>query len=222
MLGEILATFEIDVSYMSDEEFLSCMEMKFDSVKYHAEIPNEAKTGEKFMKKSVDIGDQVSQNIGVFFPTRLDNYAKIVRGCKRYGRYMDDIYVIGETKEYVESVIEGIKLEAEKLGMFINDKKTKITKLSGVYKYLQVKYSLTNTGKVIKRINPKNVTRERRKLKAYKRLLDKGVMSYGDIEQAARSWMGSFAKIMSKQQIKNMKTLYKELFGKELSWKKRK
>ena len=222
LLGEILSTFEVDVSYMSDEEFSLCMDTKFDSVKYHAEIPKEAKTGEKFMKKSVDIGDQVSQDIGVFFPTRLDNYAKIVRGCKRYGRYMDDIYIIGETKEYVESIIEGIQREAEKMGMFINEKKTRVTKLSGIYKYLQVKYSLTDTGKVIKRINPQSVTRERKKIKAYKRLLDKGIMSYDDVEQDVRSWMGSFARIMSKQQIKNMKTLYKELFGKELSWKKRK
>ncbi len=222
LLDEILNTFEVDVSYMSEEEFSSCLTMKFDSVKYHSEISNEVKTGEKFMQKSVDIGDQVSQDIGVFFPTRLDNYAKIVRGCKRYGRYMDDIYVMGETKEYVESVIEGIKREVKKLGMFINEKKTRITKLSGTYKYLQVKYSLTDTGKIIKRINPKNVTRERRKLKAYKRLLDRGEMSYNDVEQAAKSWMGSFAKLMSKQQIRNMKTLYKELFGKELLWKRRK
>ena len=106
--------------------------------------------------------------------------------------------------------------------MFINEKKTRVTKLSGTYKYLQVKYSLTDTGKVIKRINPQSVTRERKKIKAYKRLLDKGIMSYDDVEQDVRSWMGSFARIMSKQQIKNMKTLYKELFGKELSWKKRK
>lgn len=220
LLGEILSTFEIDVSYMDDEEFSHCMERRFNSVEYHEKISDEQRTGEKFMPKSVDIGDQVSQDIGVFFPTRLDNYAKIVRGCKRYGRYMDDIYIIGESKEYVESVIAGIKVEAEKLGLFINEKKTRVVKLSGTYKYLQVKYSLTETGKVIKRINPKSVTRERRKIKAYKRLLDKGEMLYEDIEQAVKSWMGTFARLMSKKQIKNMKALYKELFGKELIWKK--
>lgn len=220
LLSEILSTFEIDVSYMTDEEYSHCMDMRFNSVEYHTVISDEQRTGEKFMAKSVDIGDQVSQDIGVFFPTRLDNYAKIVRGCKRYGRYMDDIYIIGSTKEYVESVIAGIKEEAEKLGLFINEKKTRVVKLSSTYKYLQVKYSLTETGKVIKRINPKSVTRERRKIKAYKRLLDKGEMSYEDIEQAVKSWMGSFAKLMSKKQIKNMKILYKELFGKELIWKK--
>ena len=222
LLGEIVSTFEIDVSYMTDEEYARCMEIRFDSVKYHSEITDEQRTGEKFMPKSVDIGDQVSQDIGVFYPTRLDNYAKIVRGCKRYGRYMDDIYIIGETKEFVESVIAGITEEAKSLGLFINEKKTRVVKLSGTYKYLQIKYTLTETGKVIKRINPKSVTRERRKIKAYKRLLDKGEMPYEDIEQAVKSWMGSFASLMSKKQIKNMKTLYKELFGKELTWKKSK
>lgn len=216
LLSEILSTFEIDVSYMTDEEYANRMGLRFNSVEYHEVISDEQRTGEKFMAKSVDIGDQVSQDIGVFFPTRLDNYAKIVRGCKRYGRYMDDIYIIGSTKEYVESVIAGIKEEAEKLGLFINEKKTRVVKLSSTYKYLQVKYSLTDTGKVIKRINPKSVTRERRKIKAYKRLLDKEEMAYEDIEQAVKSWMGSFAKLMSKKQIKNMKILYKELFGKEL------
>lgn len=220
LLSEILSTFEIDVSYMTDEEYANRMGLRFNSVEYHEVISDEQRTGDRFMAKSVDIGDQVSQDIGVFFPTRLDNYAKIVRGCKRYGRYMDDIYIIGSTKEYVESVIAGIKEEAEKLGLFINEKKTRVVKLSSTYKYLQVKYSLTDTGKVIKRINPKSVTRERRKIKAYKRLLDKGEMTYEDIEQAVKSWMGSFAKLMSKKQIKNMKILYKELFGKELIWKK--
>ena len=62
--------------------------------------------------------------------------------------------------------------------------------------------------------------RERRKIKAYKRLLDKGEMLYDDIEQAVKSWMGSFYRLMSKKQINNMKTLYKTLFGKELTWKK--
>ncbi len=83
-----------------------------------------------------------------------------------------------------------------------------------------MKYRLTDTGKVVKRINPKSVTRERRKLKAYKRMLGKGAIPYEDIEQAYKSWMGDFTKLMSKRQIKNMKQLYRDLFGKEPRWKK--
>lgn len=139
-----------------------------------------------------------------------------------YGRYMDDIYVIGETKEYVESVIQGIAEQVNSLGIFINERKTRIVKLSQTFKYLQVKYSLLESGKVAKRINSKSVTRERRKLKAYKRLFDKGKIEYGAIEQAYKSWMGSHVPIMSKNQVKNMKQLYRELFGKEPEWKKQK
>lgn len=139
-----------------------------------------------------------------------------------YGRYMDDIYIIGETKDYVESVIQGIAEQAKSLGIFINERKTRIVKLSQPFKYLQIKYRLSDSGRVIKRISPKSVTRERRKLKAYKRLLDRGAMVYADIEQAYKSWMGDYARIMSKEQVKNMKQLYKGLFGKEPRWKKQK
>ena len=185
LFGQIVDTFQIDVSYMDDEEYAGCMDQRFDSVKYHESIPEELRTGQKFMAKSVDIGDQVSQDIGIFYPAQLDNYAKIVRGAKRYGRYMDDIYIIGDTREYIASVIHGIADQAGRLGIFINEKKTRIVKLSSTFKYLQIKYSLSDSGKVIKRINPKSVTRERRKLKAYKRLLDRGEMMYGDIHPEA-------------------------------------
>lgn len=219
LLDEILSGMEIDVSYMSDEEYERCMDEKFNSVEYYETIPKELRTGEKFMRKSVNIGDQVSQDIGVFYPHRIDNYVKIVRGFRRYGRYMDDMYMIHPDRDYIKETIRGIEAEASELGLFINRKKTRICRLSDKYTYLQIKYFLTDTGKVAKRINPKSLTRERRKLKAYRNLLSKGEIEYADIEQAAKSWIGNFAYLMSKKQKKNMKKLYRELFGKELRWK---
>ena len=220
LFGQIVDTFRIDVSYMDDEEYAGCINQKFDSVKYHQQIPKERRTGQKFMDKSVDIGDQVSQDIGIFYPVQVDNYAKIVRGAKMYGRYMDDIYIIGNTKEYIASVIHGITEQAGELGIFINERKTRIVELSSTFKYLQIKYSLTDSGKVIKRINPKSVSRERRKLKAYKRMCEKGKIEYNAVEQAYKSWMGANVPVMSKKQVENMKQLHKGLYGKEPRWKK--
>ena len=220
LLNEILRTFEVDVSYMTDEEYAGCMDRKFNSVEYYEKIPKERRTRERFMKKSVDIGDQLSQDIGIFFPTPIDIYVKTVRGCRWYGRYMDDMYIICRDREELESIISGIVQEAKAMGMFINEHKTRIARLGDTYKYLQIKYSLTPSGRVIRRINPKAVTRERRRLGAYKRLMDRGMLSFDAIEQATRSWMGDFSKIMSKKQIKGMKARYKTLFGKELSWKR--
>lgn len=219
LLDEILRTFEIDVSYMTDDEYARCMEAKFNSVQYYETIPAEARTGQQFMPKGVDIGDQVSQDIGIYFPTPVDNYVKIVRGCKWYGRYMDDMYIICRDRDELRSIIEGAKEVARSLGIYINDRKTHIVRLSDTYKYLQIKYSLAENGRVIKRINPKAVTRERRRMKAYKRLIVRGEMSYEAAEMAIRSWMGDYSRLMSKKQIQNMKALYRALFGKELSWK---
>lgn len=222
LLDNILSSFQIDVSYMSDKEYSECLSKKFDSLEYYETIPNEWKTGEKYMEKSVDIGDQTAQNIGVYYPTPIDNYIANVCGFHKDGRYMDDIYMIHENRECIKETMEGVKEQAEKLGLFINEKKTRICHLSETFKYLQIKYFLADTGKVVKRINPKSVTRERRKLKAYKRLLNDGKMTYPAIEQAYRSWMGSYARIMSKEQIEHMKGLYMQLYGKDPRWKKRK
>ena len=77
LMDEILHNMEVDVSYMTDAEFAVCMSQKFNSVEYYRNVPKEARTGEKMMPKSVDIGDQVSQHIGVFFPYRIDNYVDV-------------------------------------------------------------------------------------------------------------------------------------------------
>lgn len=220
LLSGIIDTFRVDVSYMTDEEYAGCLERKFNSIEYFETVTDDMKTGDKYMAKSVDIGDQTSQNIGVYYPTPIDNYATIVRGHRRYGRYMDDIYFIHHDKAFIEETLNGIYEKAAELGLFINTKKTRICKLSQTFTYLQIKYYLTDTGKVVKRINPKSVTRERRKLKAYKRLLDKGEMSYPSIKQSYKSWMGRYAKLMSKAQIKNMKALYKQLYKEDPRWKK--
>ena len=220
LLDVIFDNFKVDVSYMTDQEYENCINEKFNSIEYHMKINDSLKTGEKFMKKSVDIGDQVSQDVGVYYPTKIDNYATVVRGCKRYGRYMDDIYIIHESKDYLKSVIEGIKKQSSELGLFVNEKKTRIAKLSDCYKYLQFKYTLLENGRVMKRINPKTLTRERKKLKAYKRIMDAGIMPYADIENCYKSWMGNYARYMSKKQRKNIQDLYESLFERRPRWKK--
>ena len=220
LFSHILDTFEVDMSHLSNDEFAKCMDEIFISLDYYEETKDVKKKGKKMMKKSVNIGDQVSQVIGIFFPTWIDNYVKIVLGKKRYGRYMDDMYIIGETKEEVQSVIRGIEVRAKEIGLFVNPKKTQIHKLSDRFTFLQMRYFMTDTGKVVIRINPSRITKERQKLKAYKRLLDKGKMSFDQIKQCYKSWMGSYASVMSKQQIKNMKKLFYDLFGEDVRWKK--
>ena len=102
---------------------------------------------ENKQSKGIDIGSQPSQNIGIAYPYRIDNYIKIVRQCKYYGRYTDDSYIIYENKDFLRKILKEVIKIADSLGLKINPKKTQIKKLSETFKILQIKYYLTETRK---------------------------------------------------------------------------
>ena len=215
LLNVIFENFEIDVSYMSDEEYASCMDNVFSKLDYRR-IPKELLTGERFMAKSINIGDQLSQIIGVYYPYRIDNYVKYVRSQHFYGRYMDDWYIMNPSKEELLDILDGVRKIAEDRGIHIHEGKTHIVKISGIYRYLQVRYTLTPTGRIIRRINPKRVTSMRQKLKKLARKVQKGEASYENVESMFRSWMGGFYKVMSREQRLGLLALYEELYHKRI------
>ena len=216
LLTIIFNGFKIDVSYMSDEQYESCITDTFNKLEYRL-IPKEFLTGEKWMNKSVNIGDQLSQIIGIYYPYRIDNYVKYVRSQKFYGRYMDDWYIMNPNKKELQDLLDNIRVIADELGIHINEKKTHMVKISSTYKYLQVKYTLTKDGKIIKRINPIRVTAMRRKLKKLAIKVENGGIPYENVENMFKGWMGSFYKLLSRQQRKSLIQLYEDLFNKNVT-----
>ena len=219
LLARIFRTFRVDVSRFSDTEIQAMMSGKVDPMLNLYANPATL-TGQKFLDKGVDIGNQTSQNIGLIYPYRFDNYAKIVAGIEGYGRYTDDFYAISESREELLTLLDGLRVIAREFGIIINERKTRIVKLSGFYRHLQNGYSLTDTGRVIRKINPKSITRERRKLKAYKRLLDAKKITYEEIENIFKSWLGGNYKRMSHRQIYNISELFITLFRRKPKWRK--
>lgn len=133
------------------------------------------------------------------------------------------IHAIGEAsnitiyKEELEDLLENICKIAAELGIHINRKKTRIVKISSKYKFLQIKYTLTDTGKVIKRINPDRVTAMRRKLKKLAVKVRNEEADYDNVENMFRGWMGGHYKLLSREQRKNLIQLYEDLFSKEIA-----
>ena len=205
LLEKILDRSKVDVSYMSDEEYAVCMTTVFNSL-VHDKIDRKLLTGEKFMAKHLNIGDQVAQVAGIAYPMEIDNYIKIVRGIKFYGRYMDDSYVISGSKEKLQEIISEIVTIASRIGITVNTNKTRICKLSDYWRFLQVQYSLTDTGRVIQKINPKRLTCMRRKMKKLVSILPPK-----EFEEWYNSWFRNHYKIMSKKQRENMDTLFQQL-----------
>lgn len=216
LLTVIFDGFKIDVSYMTNEEYANCYDDTFNKLDYR-NVPKSELTGEKWMYKSVNIGDQLAQIIGTYYPNCIDTYVKYVRQQKFYGRYMDDWYIMNPSKEELEDLLENIRIIASELGIHINDKKTRIVKMSNTFQFLQIRYTLTDDGKVIKRINPKRVISMRRKIKKLAVKLQNGKTEYINIENMFRGWMGAHYKLMSKTQRNNIIQLYEDSFDKNVS-----
>ncbi len=62
-------------------------------------VPNENSYTPYAPNVGLDVGAMLSQLFGLIYLNRLDHYAKRTLGIKRYIRYVDDIVIIGETKE---------------------------------------------------------------------------------------------------------------------------
>lgn len=115
-------------------------------------------------------------------------------------------YAIHESKEFLQELLEDIIEIANELGITVNTRKTRICKLSEHWRFLQVQYSLTDTGRVIQKINPKRLTAMRRKMK---KLAPK--LTEKEFTDFYKSWFKNHYKIMSKKQRSNMDTLFNQL-----------
>lgn len=141
--------------------------------------------------EGLNLGSEAPQIFAVYFLNPVDHYAKVVRSVKFYARYMDDIAIVCRTKKEARSLLEGIKGELEKLRLEINEKKTHIVRLRHSFVWLQTKYTITSTGHIVRQPTSEKLIRERRRLKAFRRLVDKGLMTTYEALMAYRSWRGS-------------------------------
>jgi hypothetical protein len=217
LLDVIFHNFEVDVSYMSNYEYNQCLfNMVFNKLEYR-KIPKELLTGHLYMEKSINMGDRVSQIVGVYYPSEADTYIKYVRGMKYYDRYSDDWCLICNNKETLKDILEYLdKNIYTKLGIHLNKKKTRIVKLDRPFKFLQTTYRVSNTGHINKKMNPKRVRDMKKKLKRFKIKIDNKEMDYLQAENTFKSWYLNHAKLMTKIQRRTILSLYESLFKKKI------
>jgi hypothetical protein len=144
--------------------------------------------------KSLGLGSQVSQICAIFYPDTLDHLIKDRWEIKYYGRYMDDLYVIHHSKAYLMQCLKELKQACEKLKITINEKKTRIIKLSHGVDFLKGRYRLLPSGRVVRLPGKDTTTRMRRKLKKFRKLIDEKKMSFNDVRTSYQSWRGNYKR----------------------------
>ena len=167
---------------------------------------------ESFGDRSLGIGSQVSQILAVAYCSAVDHYAVEVLGLKLSARYNDDSYFIHESREYLQSCLDILAEKWQALGIRLNWKKTQIIPMRR-FTFLKVRFEMTETGKVIMRPCRRSITKQRRKLKAFRRAVDRGEMSIEDVRASYESWRGYNRHMNGYRSIISMDKLYYSLFG---------
>lgn len=160
--------------------------------------------------RSLGLGSQVSQVSGIYFPTEIDNYCKIVRSCRYYGRYMDDMYIIHHDKAFLLDVLEGIKKICRQLELNLNLKKTQVMALRNGFTFLKMRYLYTATGHIKVIPCKRTFIRQKRKIRKLLDKAEKGMLLYDDVEQQYRAWRGNLRKYDAYRSLKKMDNYYKE------------
>lgn len=163
--------------------------------------------------KGLNLGSEAPQIFAIFYLSKLDNYIKSVKSIKYYGRYMDDMIIISDSKDELKELLSEIQKQLSEVKLEVNQKKTHIVKLPHGFTFMQIKYHVKN-GKVIKRPTHTKIVRERRRLKKYKRKYAQGLMTEFDINNTYKSWRNNVVKDCNacSCSIYSLDRLYSELF----------
>ena len=90
----------------------------------------------------LNLGSEAPQIFAIFYLSPVDTFIKTVKGMKYYGRYMDDMFVISDSKEELKALLKEIEDQLARINLKISERKTHITKLSKGFTFLQVKYKI--------------------------------------------------------------------------------
>jgi hypothetical protein len=210
---QAIDSYAVDVSFLSEGQYRQVKKEKFSMVEYRRAGHDSCHEGFRFLRRSLSVGDQTSQITAIAFATPIDQLVKTVCGFRYYGRYMDDFYVIARTKDELLRLLKKIQHVSRGMKMFLNSRKIRIQKLGRTFTFMQYKYYLRENGHVVVRMNPKTVTRMRRRLFRLHFRVKNGLTRHLKVEEMFRGWIANYYRMLSNKQRTRLIELYRSLFG---------
>ena len=144
-----------------------------------------------FGEHGLGLGSQISQILALVMATGLDHAIKDISRIKVYERYMDDGICIVPTKEAANALLSIVQAMASDLKLELNEKKTRIVKLSRGFTFLKIRYQITSTGKIIRHIAKDGTVRMRNRLGAYRKKLDAGKIKLENVEMSMEAYFAN-------------------------------
>lgn len=191
-----------------DPDFLRHVEAIVDSF---SDSQQETKPDE-FGQRGIHLGSQISQLIQLGTLDQIDHHLKERMHVQCYARYMDDFVIVDKSREHLMECVRYVEKSLHSIGLSLNKKST-VQPLEHGITYLRLHFKLTQSGKVVLRIDHKAITKERKKLRKLKELLDVGRVTIDDVRAQFGSWTTHIMRANTYGVRKQMNQYYLELFG---------
>lgn len=157
-------------------------------------------------------GSQMVQIAGISVLDRVDHFVKEQLRCKYYVRYMDDLIFISQSKAHLEDCAMQVGGLLNSMGFAFNEKKTRLYRLEDGIEFLGFTFRLTDTGKVLRLISPRNVKMQRKKLARLVALCKSGRYPRSIVDGSYRCWRAHAAKGNTWKLLARMDKYYQELW----------
>lgn len=133
------------------------------------------------------LGNQAAQVYALLMLDGIDHAVSGELGIRKYGRYMDDFYLIHQSRTYLRHCLEYIHEAVESLGLSLNGK-TQIVPFRNGIPFLGFHHYVTAEGKYIRRLKSENKRRNRKKIRKMITQVKSGQMSEKKLYERYNAW----------------------------------
>lgn len=137
--------------------------------------------------EGLPLGYQTSQLLALLFLDEFDHLIKEKYRVKFYGRYMDDFYIIAESKKDLQCLLKEIVALMDSYGLELNNK-TGIFPLRNGIDFLGFHSYLTETGAVVQKLRRDSIQRVRAKVNYWREAYPKGEVTKEAILKSFGAW----------------------------------
>lgn len=199
-----------------DQDFLPLLYEIVDS--YADKRTPEEIAADPHGERGIGLGSELSQLVQLALLDRIDHTIKEVYRPDIYIRYMDDFLLVCREREQLEQIVSFVEAELKELGHRAVNKEGIYPIRRGIT-FLKLRFILTDSGKVIIKISDRTLSRERKQLRNFKRLIDRGERTMDDVRRHYQSWISMVKPYDSGAALRKMDEFYAELFGEKPTYK---
>lgn len=160
----------------------------------------------------IGLGSQISQLIQLAMLNGIDHKIVGQWHIKHYVRYMDDLILIHEDKEYLRKVQKLIEAELADLCLKVNPKKTQLFPVTHPISFLGFTYKLTPTGRIVTRVQPQKYKRAKRRIRKQVALAKAGILTKEKVDECNQARRNHLSKAGSYWLLREADEYYKNLW----------